>query len=41
VTPLKKYVHPGWEYSGLQDSTLGTFNNIELGDLIKLLEEVF
>jgi hypothetical protein len=41
VIPLKKQVHPGWEYSGLQDLTRETFNNIGVSDLIKLLEEMF
>jgi hypothetical protein len=31
VTPLKKQVHPGWEYSELQDPTQETFDKIRLG----------
>jgi hypothetical protein len=41
VTPLKKQVHPRWEYSGFHDPTRETLNKIEVGDLVKLLEEMF
>jgi hypothetical protein len=41
VIPLKKHVHPGWEYDRLLDLTWETFDNIEASDLIKLLEEMF
>jgi hypothetical protein len=41
VIPLKKHVHPGWEYSGLQDSTRETIEKIHKDLLVKLLEEMF
>jgi Ni,Fe-hydrogenase III component G len=41
VLPLKKQVHPGWEYSGLQDSTRETSEKITLKILVKHLEEIF
>jgi hypothetical protein len=41
VTPLKKQVHPGWEYNGLQDPTRETTTNIDVDQLMKLLEEIF
>jgi hypothetical protein len=40
VVPLKKQVHPGWEYSGFQDPTRETSDNITLEHLVKLLEEI-
>jgi hypothetical protein len=40
VIPLKKHVHPGWEYSGLQDSTQETTKKIHKDLLVKLLEEM-
>jgi hypothetical protein len=41
VIPLKKHVHPGWEYSGLLDPTRETSDKITLEHLVKLLEEMF
>jgi hypothetical protein len=41
VIPLKKQVHPGWEYSGLQDPTRETSEKIPLELLVKLLDEMF
>jgi hypothetical protein len=41
VMPLKKYVHPGWEYSGLQDPTQETTDNIDVDQMVKVLEEIF
>jgi hypothetical protein len=38
VLPLKKQVHSGWEYSGLQDSTPETSEKITLEILVKHLE---
>jgi hypothetical protein len=41
VMPLKKYVHPGWEYRGLQDPTQETTDNIDVDQMVKVLEEIF
>jgi hypothetical protein len=41
VTPLKKQVHPGWEYSRVEDPTLETNVKITPEHLVKLLEEIF
>jgi hypothetical protein len=42
VFPLKKEVHSWWEYSGLQDLTRETAENITPYLLVKLfLEEMF
>jgi hypothetical protein len=41
VIPLKKPVHPGWEYSGVQDLTQETNEKITLECLVKLLKEMF
>jgi hypothetical protein len=41
VTPLKKQVHPGWEYIGLQDLSRESIENIRFSKLVKLLEEMF
>jgi hypothetical protein len=41
VIPLKKQVHPGWEYSGVQDPTWETSEKITPEHLVKLLEEMF
>jgi hypothetical protein len=40
VIPLKKQVHPGWEYRGLQDLTWETIDKITLDHLVMLLEEM-
>jgi hypothetical protein len=40
VQPLKKQVHRGWEYSGLQDPTQETSENITLELLVKHLGEI-
>jgi hypothetical protein len=41
VLPLKKQVHLGWEYSGLQDLTRETSEKITPELLVKHLEEIF
>jgi hypothetical protein len=41
VIPLKKQVHPSWEYSGSQDPTRKTTKKIGLDHVVKLLEEMF
>jgi hypothetical protein len=41
VQPLKKHVHPGWEYSGLQDRTQESQEKINPGLLVKHLGEMF
>jgi hypothetical protein len=41
VIPLKKQVHPGWEYSRLQDLARETTEKFTLNHLVKLLEEMF
>jgi hypothetical protein len=41
VTPLKKQVHPGWEYNGLQDPTRETSDNLRVNEVVKLLQEMF
>jgi hypothetical protein len=41
VIPLKKLVHPGWEYNGLQDPIQETNEKISLELLVKHLEEIF
>jgi hypothetical protein len=41
VQPLKKQVHLGWEYSGLQDPTRETQKKMALELLVKHLEEIF
>jgi hypothetical protein len=41
VQPLKKQVHSGWEYSGLQDPTRETRENITPELLVKHLGELF
>jgi hypothetical protein len=41
VQPLKTQVHPGWEYSGLQDLTWESLENITPELLVKHLGELF
>jgi hypothetical protein len=41
VLPLKKQVHLGWEYNGLQDPARETSEKITPELLVKLLEEIF
>jgi hypothetical protein len=41
VLPLKKQVHPGWEYIGLLDLTWESREKITLELLVKHLEEIF
>jgi hypothetical protein len=41
VLSLKKQVHLGWEYSGLQDPTRETDEKISPELLVKHLEEMF
>jgi hypothetical protein len=39
--PLKKQVHPGWEYSGSNDPTRETFHNLRPNKMEELLQEMF
>jgi hypothetical protein len=39
--PLKKQVHPGWEYSGLQDPTRETNEKPEVEYVLEILQEMF
>jgi hypothetical protein len=39
--PLKKQVHPGWEYSGFNDPTREIIEKIKSSKLVKLLEKMF
>jgi hypothetical protein len=39
--PLKKQVHPRWEYNGFDDPTQEVKDKIKSSQLIKLLEEMF
>jgi hypothetical protein len=39
--PLKKQVHPGWEYCRVQDPTQESGDNIEASELVELLKEMF
>jgi hypothetical protein len=41
VQPLKKQVHPDWEYSGLQDLTRESQENIAPELLVKHQGEIF
>jgi hypothetical protein len=41
VIPMKKQVHPGWEYSGVEDPTQETNVKITPEHLVKLLENMF
>jgi hypothetical protein len=41
VMPLKKQVHPGWEYSGFNDPTREIIEKIKSSKLVKLLEKMF
>jgi hypothetical protein len=41
VQPLKKQVHPGWEYNGLQDPTQETQEKMASELLVKHLGEIF
>jgi hypothetical protein len=41
VVPLKKQVHPGWKYNGVEDSTQETSVKITLEHLVNHLEEMF
>jgi hypothetical protein len=41
VLPLKKQVHPGWEYNRFQDLTRETSDKITSEHMGKLLEEMF
>jgi hypothetical protein len=41
VVPLKKQVHPGWEYSRVKDPSRETNEKITPEHLVKLLEEMF
>jgi hypothetical protein len=41
VMPLKKQVHPGWEYNGLQDPTRETSDTPGVSKVVKLLQEMF
>jgi hypothetical protein len=39
--PVKKQVHPGWEYSGLQDPTQETFVTPRPNKILEFLQEMF
>jgi hypothetical protein len=39
--PLKKYVHPGWEYSCLEDPTRDSTDKLKVSEVLKLLQEMF
>jgi hypothetical protein len=39
--PLKKQVHPGWKYNGLDDLTRESMEKIKASQLVKPLEEMF
>jgi hypothetical protein len=39
--PLKKKVHPGWEYSGLEDPTRESTDKLRVSEVLKLLQEMF
>jgi hypothetical protein len=39
--PLKKQVHPGWEYSSLEDRTWESTDKIKVNKVLKLLQEMF
>jgi hypothetical protein len=41
VLPLKKQIHPSWEYNGLQEPIRETNEKIALELLVKHLEEMF
>jgi hypothetical protein len=41
LVPLKKQVHPGWEYCGVKDPTHESSENIKLAKLKDLLKELF
>jgi hypothetical protein len=41
VMPLKKHVHPGWEYNGVQDLTRETFITPRPNKILELLQEMF
>jgi hypothetical protein len=34
-------MHPGWEYSGVQDPTRETSDNIKANKMVELLQEMF
>jgi hypothetical protein len=41
VMPLKKQVHPGWEYNGVHDPTRETFVTPRPSKIFELLQEMF
>jgi hypothetical protein len=41
VTPLKKQVHSGWEYSGTQDLSWEMSDNLTASKIVELLQEMF
>jgi hypothetical protein len=41
VLPLKKQVHPGWEYNKFDNLTREVKDKIKSNQLVKLLEEMF
>jgi hypothetical protein len=41
VTPLKKQVHPRWEYSSLEDPTQESTDKIKVSEVLKLQQEMF
>jgi hypothetical protein len=40
-TPLKKHVHPGWEYNGIEDLTHEMSDNLSATKIVELLQEKF
>jgi hypothetical protein len=41
VTPLKKQVHPGWEYSGVEDLTSEMSDNLSATKMVEFMQEMF
>jgi hypothetical protein len=39
--PLKKQVHPGWEYNDLEDPTQESTDKTKASEVLKLLQEMF
>jgi hypothetical protein len=39
--PLKKKVHPRWEYNGLEDPSRESTDKLKVSEVLKLLQEMF
>jgi hypothetical protein len=39
--PLKKQVHPRWEYNRIEDPTQESTDKINVSEVLKLLQEMF